>query len=266
MPHIKVNGASVYYEEEGTGNETIVFAHGLLWSGQLYQYQVAEFKKDYRCITLDFRGQGKSEVTESGYDMDTLAEDVAALIKVLNCAPCHFVGLSMGGFVGMRLAFRYPELLKKLFLLATSADPEPQEKLGRYRLLTFVARYFGLGVVSSQVMPIMFGKKFLTDYSRKSFKSELRARIASNHRVGITRAIKGVIERDGVYEDIKKIKTPTVIIVGDQDIATVPAKSERIHSQISGSKLVIIPGAGHSATLEEPEAVNKAIREFLTSN
>lgn len=265
MPHIKVNGANIYYEENGSGKETIVFAHGLLWSGQLYENQVAALKTHYRCITFDFRGQGRSEVTESGYDMDTLAEDAVALIKALNCAPCYFAGLSMGGFVGMRVAFRYPELLKSLILLATSSDPEVKDKLGRYKLLTLVARYFGLGIVSSQIMPIMFGQKFLNDSSRKELQKEYRARIASNNRIGITKAIKGVIERAGVYEDIKKIKTPTVIIVGDQDVATVPAKSERIHSQIANSKLVIIPGAGHSATLEEPEAVNKAISDFLNN-
>lgn len=265
MPHIKVNGANIYYEEQGTGAETIVFSHGLLWSGQLYENQVAALKSHYRCITFDFRGQGRSEATESGYDMDTLAEDAAALIKALNCAPCHFAGLSMGGFVGMRVAFRHPELLKSLILLATSPDAEVKEKLGRYKLLNLVARCFGLGVVSSQVMPIMFGKKFLTDPLRKELKREFKSRIASNHRIGITKAIKGVIEREGVFEEIKKIKTPTLIIVGDQDVATVPAKSERIHSQIEGSKLILIPGAGHSATLEEPEAVNKAISDFLSS-
>ncbi|MBI4854670.1 MAG: alpha/beta fold hydrolase [Acidobacteria bacterium] len=265
MPHIKVNGANIYYEEQGTGAETIVFSHGLLWSGQLYENQVAALKSHYRCITFDFRGQGRSEATESGYDMDTLAEDAAALIKALNCAPCHFAGLSMGGFVGMRVAFRHPELLKSLILLATSADAEVKEKLGRYKLLNLVARCFGLGVVSSQVMPIMFGKKFLTDPLRKELKREFKSRIASNHRIGITKAIKGVIEREGVFEEIKKIKAPTLVIVGDQDVATVPSKSERIHSQIEGSKLILIPGAGHSATLEEPEAVNKAISDFLSS-
>jgi len=265
MPHIKVNGANIYYEEQGSGKETIFFSHGLLWSTKLYENQVAELKKHYRCITFDFRGQGQSEVTDSGYDMETLCEDAVALIKALNGAPCHFAGLSMGGFVGMRIAARYPELLKSLILLETSSDPEPKENLGKYRLLNFIARYLGLGILTGQVMPIMFGKKFLNDPLRKSLKQEMIARLAGNNRIGITRAIKGVIERNGVYEEIKKIKTPTLIIVGDQDVATVPAKSERIHGQISGSKLVVIPGAGHTATIEEPVAVNKTIIDFLST-
>jgi pimeloyl-ACP methyl ester carboxylesterase len=263
MPEIQVNGTTIYYEEEGSGPETIVFAHGLLWSGRLFDSQVEVFKDRYRCIRFDFRGQGRSEVAAAGYDMDTLYEDAAALIERLECAPCHFLGLSMGGFIGMRLAIRRPELLKSLMLLETTADPEPEENQGRYKMLNFVARWFGLGLVANKVMRIMFGKKFLTDPSRKELSAEWRRHMINNHRVGITRAVKGVISREGVYAQLDQIKAPTLIIVGDQDVATAPAKSERMHARIPGSKLVIISGAGHTSSVEEPEAVNAALEEFL---
>lgn len=263
MPYIKVNGANIFYEEQGSGSETILFAHGLLWSGQLYEKQVAVLKDRYRCITFDFRGQGKTEVTRSGYDMDTLCEDAVALIKALRIIPCNFIGLSMGGFIGMRLAFRFPGLLRSLILLETSADPEPKENIGKYRMLNLFARCFGIGIVSGKVMPIMFGKKFLNDPSRKPLILEMKNRIAANHRLGITRAVKGVIDRNGVYDEIKEIKIPTLVVVGDQDVATVPAKAKRIHDQITGSKLVVIPGAGHTSAIEEPEAINKVIIDFL---
>ena len=88
MPRLCVNGATIHYEEHGTGPETIVFAHGLLWSVRMFDRQVDALKDRYRCITFDFRGQGQSEVTATGYDMDTLAADAAALIESLRCAPC----------------------------------------------------------------------------------------------------------------------------------------------------------------------------------
>lgn len=263
MPHLAVNGANIYYEETGAGPEAIVFAHGLLWSGRMYDNQVAVLKERFRCITFDFRGQGQSQVTETGYDMDTLTADAAALIKTLGCAPCHFVGLSMGGFVGMRLAIRYPGLIKSLILLETSADPEPAENIGRYRLLAFTARWISLRFAAGQVMPIMFGQKFLKDPARAQLRQEMKTTLIRNHRVGITRALTGVIERASVYDDLNKIRVPTLIVVGDQDVATVPAKSERIHSQIAGSRLVVIPGAGHTSTVEEPEAINQVLLEFL---
>ncbi len=103
-----INGVDIHYEVSGTGSETIVFAHGLLCNTRLFDGQVAALKGRYRCLTFDFRGQGQSEVTKTGYDMDTLAEDAAELIRTLGAAPCHFAGLSMGGLVAMRLAARQP--------------------------------------------------------------------------------------------------------------------------------------------------------------
>jgi 3-oxoadipate enol-lactonase len=157
---------TIYYEEHGNGDETIVFAHGLLWSGQMYEAQVAALKDRYRCITFDFRGQGQSEATATGYDMDTLAQDALALIKERVGEPVHFVGLSMGGFVGMRLAIHHPEWLLSLSLLETSADPEPKENLLKYKILPKIARIFGMWIVAPQAMKIMFGKTFLTDPAR----------------------------------------------------------------------------------------------------
>ncbi len=263
MPALSVNGAEIHYEDHGGGPETIVFAHGLLWSGRMFDDQVAALGGGYRCITFDFRGQGRSEVTASGYDMDTLTEDAAALIKALDCAPCHFAGLSMGGFVGQRLAIRHGDLLKSLMLLETSADPEPEENIGRYRLLNFVARWLGFGLITGRIMPIMFGRKFLEDPARAGQRQEWRRLLVANHRIGITRAVKGVIERDGTYDQLDLIEVPTLILVGDQDVATVPAKSERMHERIRGSKLVVIPGAGHTSTVEEPRAGSAALESFL---
>ena len=81
MPKLQINDAEIYFEEHGAGPETIVFAHGLLWSGRMFDNQVNALQDRYRCITFDFRGQGQSEVTKSGYDIDTLTEDAAALIE-----------------------------------------------------------------------------------------------------------------------------------------------------------------------------------------
>jgi 3-oxoadipate enol-lactonase len=265
MPTLQINGAEIHYEEHGSSREAIVFAHGLLFSGRMFGDQVEALQARYRCITFDFRGQGQSQVTKSGYDIDTLSDDAARLIETLGCAPCHFAGLSMGGFVGLRLAIRRPELLSSLVLLETSADPEPRGKKVRYRLLNFVARRFGLGLVADRVMPIMFGQKFLRDPSRAALRDEWRRRIIANDRVGITRAASGVVGRAGVYHELDKIALPTLIVVGDQDVTTAPALAQRMHARIRGSQLVVIPGAGHTSTVEEPEAVTEALAQFLDS-
>jgi 3-oxoadipate enol-lactonase len=263
MPHIELNGAQIWYEDTGGAGETILFAHGLLWSGRMFEEQVARFKDRYRCVTFDFRGQGKSEVTDGGYDMDSLTLDAVELIRKLECGPVHFAGQSMGGFVGLRLGIRHPDLLRSLIIIESTSDPEPEENLFKYKTLNFIARWLGFGLVAGQVMPIMFGKKFLEDPDRAERRAHWRRQLVGNDRMGTTRAVRGVYEREGVYEKIGAIITPTLIIIGDQDTATVPEKSERMHEEIKGSKLVFIEGAGHSSTIEEPGQVNAAIEEFL---
>jgi 3-oxoadipate enol-lactonase len=264
MPTLRVNGANLHYEERGAGAETVVFAHGLLWSGRMFDAQVAELSGRYRCIAFDFRGQGGSEVTAGGYDMETLADDAAALIEALGAAPCHFVGLSMGGFIGMRLAVHRPELLRSLVLMETSADPEPN--VLKYRLLGGIVRAFGrtgMRMVMPRVMRIMFGRKFLQDPARAADRELWTERGLANDPVGVTRALQGVIDRRGVYDEIARIALPTLVMVGDQDVATIPAKAERIAARIPGARLTVIPGAGHTASAEEPAFVNRALAEFL---
>lgn len=265
MPRIMLNGAALNIETYGDGPETLVFGHGLLWSGRMFEAQIAVLSRRYRCITIDWRGQGGSEATPDGYDMDTLTEDALCLIREVVGGPVHYLGLSMGGFVGMRLAIRHREWLKSLVLLETSADPEPPEKMLKYSLLKHASRWLGLGVVAAPVMKVMFGRTFLTDPGRRGLREEMRRRLLQNDHRTIGRAIDGVFGRDGVYDGLPGITTPTLIIVGDEDEATIPAKSRRMHAAIPGSRLVVIPGAGHTATVEEPDQVTDAIQSFLDS-
>ncbi|HEX5276565.1 MAG TPA: alpha/beta fold hydrolase [Fluviicoccus sp.] len=263
MPLMRLNGVDLNVEITGNGPETIVFGHGLLWSGRMFEAQIAVLANRYRCITIDWRGQGKSSAPPDGYDMDTLTEDALALIREVAGGPVHYVGLSMGGFVGMRLAIRHREWLKSLTLLETSADPEPLAKRPKYSALTAVTRVAGVRAVASSVMKVMFGKTFLKDPFRRAEREEMRRRLLENDRERIVPAIRGVFTREGVYEYLHCITTPTLIIVGDEDAATVPAKSQRMFNAIPGNRLVIIPGAGHTSTVETPGAVTAAITDFM---
>ncbi len=263
MAFAQINGQSLYFEDSGGPGEPVLFSHGLLMSSAMFEGQVATLAPRYRCIAYDHRGQGRS--ADRGGRIHTIEEnyrDAASLIEMLGIAPCHFVGLSMGGFVGMRLAARRPDLLRSLVLLDTSADPEPRENIGRYTLLNAIASWFGIGLVVRRVMPIMFGRYFLTDPSQADVRAEWRQRLAANRR-GIVRSVRGVIEREGVADEITRIATPTLVMVGDQDVATTPEKAKRIVSLIPGARLLTIPNAGHSASVEQPALVTAAISEFI---
>jgi pimeloyl-ACP methyl ester carboxylesterase len=260
MPRVRVNGAELHYASTGSGPETVVFSHGLLLSGEMFREQVRHLSPRYRVVTYDHRGQGRSETTPGGYDMDGLAVDAAGLLEAIDAVPCHFAGLSMGGFVGMRLAARRPELLRSCILLETSAGTEPSA--ARFRVLNWALRLVGARPLARQVMPIMFGRSFLADPARAAERAEWEGRLASLPR-SVHRAVAGVIERRAVFEELSRIRVPTLILVGEEDAPTPPAMAEAIGAAIPGSRLVRIPRAGHTSTVENPDAVNAALDAFL---
>ncbi len=169
----------------------------------------------------------------------------------------------MGGFVGMRLAAQHPALLKTLTLLDTSAEPEPHENGPKYRVLNFVARWIGLWAVTGSVKPILFGKTFLNDPSQAAEREKWTKALTSNDRIGITRAVQGVIDRKECTGLLSKVEIPVGIGVGDEDVATVPAKSESMNAAIKGSELQVFKGAGHSSSIETPEQVNELIERTV---
>ncbi len=262
MPEIEANGVKIFYEDTGIGEQTIIFSHGLLYSHRMFQDQIDFLKTKYRIIAYDHRGQGQSEA-KSPYDMDTLTEDAAQLIKVLINGPVHFVGLSMGGFVGMRLAARYPKLVKSLILLDTSANAEPVENLPKYKILNGLVKWFGvLPPITNQVMPIMFAQSWLSD-PLNSDKIKFWKKELTSNKKSIHGPVEGVIYRKGIESELSNITCPTLILVGDEDVATKPEKAKFIQMGITGAKLHMIPGAGHSSSIEKPKEVNRLIGDWL---
>jgi len=263
MPTIRVNDSELYYEDTGGSGTPIVFCHGLLWNVALFAPQIAALKGRYRCVAYDHRGQGRSaDGTGRAIDMGTLTADATALIEALGLGRVHFCGLSMGGFIAMRLGINRPDLVRSLLLLETSADAEPPGNRPKYRALNLIARLFGFGLVADSLMKILYGQTVLKDPTRAADRAAWRRQLMSNRR-SIWRAVNGVIERPGIYGELGKIGAPTLVMVGEEDVATVPAKAQRIADAIKGAKLVRIPQAGHSATVEQPAAVNAAIIAFL---
>ena len=266
MPEITVNGVTLFYQDKGAGADTVVFSHSYLVDSTHFAPQIEALSDRYRCIAYDHRGHGRSQVTEAGYDVENLYADAVALIEALHCAPCHFVGLSVGGFIGMRIGIRRPALLKSLTLMDTSADPESRKGLRQYRLFMAVVRWFGLRPVIGKVMSLLFGEKFLRDPERQDEVKEWKRRIASLNKKAGMEFGKGIYARAGVYEELSTITVPTLVMAGENDTATPVAQAERIAKKIPGAKLFVVPGAGHLCTVEEPAAVNAAIEEFVAAH
>ncbi len=264
MPTLAVNGTTLHYEDTGVGSsgETIVFSHGLLWGTELFAPQIEALRGRYRCIAWDHRGQGRSAADHREHiGIELVWQDAVALLEALGLTQVHFCGLSMGGFVGMRMAARRPDLVRSLILIETSSDPEPVENVARYRLLARVVKLLGPRVVRGRVAAIMLGKTILTERSRHADVE--RFLTIMTRRRDIWRAVHGVIDRAGIHDELVRVTLPTVILVGDEDVATPRARADKIAGAIAGAQVVTIPRAGHSSTVEEPTAVIAAMESFL---
>ena len=265
MPTLAVDGIDLAYEERGAGTP-VVFSHGLLWTGGMFDAQVAALSPRHRCIAYDHRGQGKSGTSPQPYDMERLTADAATLIEKLGAAPCHFVGLSMGGFVGMRLAARRPELLRTLTLVETAADSEPRWNVPKYRALTLVARALGFSPVVGAVMRIMFGATFLRDPERAELRERMRKELLALDVARVEAALDAVVRRRPILDELGRIRTPTLVLHGDEDRAITLGRAAQMARAIEGSRMVVVPHAGHTSSVEAPAAITRELAAFIEAH
>lgn len=263
MPTIRLNGCKYFYQDVGQGPETIVFGHGFLMTHELFAHQVSALQNRYRCIALDWRGQGRSQVTADGYEVPQLCDDVVTLIELLELGPVHYVGLSMGGFVGYHLALRRPDLLRTLTLMDTTADAEQDAARRRYAAMLWTLRLLGYGPLRRRVLPLFFGPHFRHDPYRRGIRERWERILVSHDRRGAFRAGMAIFSRSSVADRLAEITTPTLVLVGAQDETTPLDAARRTAEAVPDAQLAVIPEAGHSAPVENPDAVTAALEAFL---
>jgi 3-oxoadipate enol-lactonase len=266
MADMVIRGARLHVEDTGGDDdrEVILFSHGLLWNTSLFAPQVDALRERYRCIAWDHRGQGRSEVPADGDEItiEEVTADAIEFIEQLDVAPCHFVGLSMGGFVGTRIAARRPELLRSLVLLETTAEPEDPANVNRYRLLNLLARTIGVRAVLSRVAPIMVGSTVLEDPSLADRRTHILDNLGANRR-SIHKAVNGVVRRGGNVDELPAIACPVTILHGEEDVAISRERASCLADGIPHATWVDVPRAGHSSTVENPDFVTAAIVDHL---
>ena len=265
MPIVRVNGTDLHYDDTRGPDEPVLFLHGFLFDGRQYQAQVASLRDRYRCITLDFRGQGKSAASRSGYQIEQHTADVLAMIRRLDIAPVHLVGLSMGGFVALRLAAREPGLVRSLALLNTSAAAHSRSKFPKQLVLAGVARVAGvsLPLLRSGIEAEMYGEAFRKDPARAAEREVWRQRWEQADRSSLVKPLLGFMIRPDIRDELHDVTVPTLVIAGEADASLPPSFSREIQSLIAQSRLVELPGVGHSSPIEDPDGVTRVLEQFL---
>ena len=265
---VVVNGVRLRVEQEGSGEEAIVFSHGLMRDRRMFDAQVAALHGRYRCVRYDHRGQGDSESPrEAVIPFESLYEDAVTLIDTLGLAPCHWIGLSMGGMVGMRLAARRPDLLRSALLLGTTGERDSRGIVIQTRLSLAARRILGpqlaVKVLLEPTMRRFYSPTFRHDPDRRADYVAERADMANKAQTTPSAVIKGVLKRAAVVNELPRIGVPTLVIVGEDDTAITPSKARRLATAIPGARFKIVARAGHTAPVEQPSVVTTLIADFL---
>jgi 3-oxoadipate enol-lactonase len=258
-----VNGIDTYYELHGKpGAPWLAFSHSLACNLRMWDGQIEALKDRFRILAYDTRGHGKSSAPAGPYTLEAMADDLRALLSHLDIQRLHFVGLSMGGMIGQTFALKYPGLLTSLTLAdTTSRYPAEAAPLWQERIRT---------AESNGMQPLLQAtlERWFTEPFRKSHPDKVK-KIAESILATPVAGYAGccaAIPKIDVTARLKEIKCRALVICGEQDAGTPPAMARQIQENLPGSKLVLIPQAAHLSNLEQPEAFNRALTEFLTKS
>lgn len=259
MAYLTVNDVRLHFERyPQPGKPVLVLSHSLFFDWRMFEPLIALLQKDFEILVYDHRGQGQSS-HGGARDMDTLTEDAVALIDALELAPCYFAGNSMGGFVALRLAARYPDRLRGCIVMGSSADLEHQ--LAEFQPLVEQLAREGAADQIDTLMYIMFGDDTLRSPAQAALCAQWRARMRQlGSEIGA--AAHGVISRASVLPELAGLQVPLLVLAGAQDHAYSIAQSEQIVSASGRGNCRVIQAAGHSVALEQPEQVAEAISLF----
>jgi 3-oxoadipate enol-lactonase len=252
------DGVTIHYEIEGRAEgPPLVFSNSLGTNLHMWDAQAKEAAGlGFRVIRYDQRGHGESEAPAGSYTLKRLAEDAIDLLDALEIEKTSFVGLSMGGMTGMRLAKNYPRRFARVALCNTAAFMPPKDMWdARIKSVTDGGMESVVDAVVERWFTPGFRQKELEEVKR------IRAQILSTKRAGYAgccAAIRDMDERDF----LGTIEAPVLVVIGAQDPATTPEKGEYVAGNIPGAQKVVLDAA-HLSNIERPEEFNRTVFGFL---
>jgi 3-oxoadipate enol-lactonase len=259
-----INEIRLHYVHIGQGIP-LLFVHGYPLDHTLWQPQIEGLADMAWLIMPDLRGFGQSDAPDQVYTMDQHADDLAALLDVLKIERAVVCGLSMGGYIALAFWRKYATRVRGLILVDTRAGTDaPAARQSRLDMVELVKRH-GAAAAAKAMLPRLMAES--TRQSRPDVVESVRAMMLRQPPVGIIGAQLGMAERPDSTPTLPTITVPTLAVFGDQDVITPAEPDGRILAEaIPDARLVVIPNAGHLSNLEQPEAFNATVREFLSAN
>jgi 3-oxoadipate enol-lactonase len=263
MATIHANGITIYHERHGPADAPVlVLNNGILMNAAgSWLPQTPAFAASYRVLQYDCRGQGQSDHPDGPYSMAQHADDLAALLDVLEVRRAHVLGISYGGEVSQAFALRYRERVASLVLADTVSEVGPELRLGvegwKAAALSGDPDLFYLVTA-----PWNFSPAFMARHA--ALLEAARERYRTLDLPAVARLCDAFLGVDFTSQ-LHELDVPTCILVGECDLLKGPRYADILHAAIRGSRLHVLAGAGHAATWEAPAEFNRIVLEFLAT-
>jgi pimeloyl-ACP methyl ester carboxylesterase len=261
MPYVPTRDIITYYEEAGSG-EPLVLIRGLGSDLQAWAPSIPALAKQFRVITYDNRGAGRTSAPDKPYSIEGMADDLAALLDALKIAKASVVGYSMGGMVAQEFALKHAGKLEKLVLLATAPGLDGYSRVVIQNFINIRRSNMSRDHIVRQQAPFIYSTELLDDPAR--FERAVQATVDNPYAQqdhAFIRQAQAILAFDATAR-AGGIKAQTLIVSNSDDILIPPRNAEKLGALISGAKTVTLEG-GHAGVTEGPNEHNAAFMEFL---
>jgi pimeloyl-ACP methyl ester carboxylesterase len=250
-------------DDSGGAGIPLVLIHGFPLDRTIWSAQVRGLADVARVITPDLRGFGESPLQRSATatTMDDYAADVAGLLDALDVEDAVIGGVSMGGYVAMAFHRAYPRRVRGLVLVDTRGGPDSEEARESRDQAAALARARGTAAVAAQMLEKMLTRA--NAHANEGMRLALSELMGAQPVEGVVAALSAIRDRPDSRPAKARITVPTLVVCGAEDELIPPSESEALRDAIRWARLVLIPGAAHLPNYEQPEAFNRAVREFL---
>jgi pimeloyl-ACP methyl ester carboxylesterase len=260
MPILRSDDAEIYYEIQGDG-PPVVLLHPFPAHHEFWRPVIPALQSRYRLILPDLRGHGQSEVGQGPAVMAKHAADIARIMDAVEVGEAAFIVCSIGGYIVFEFLRRYRARVSALALCDTRPQADTSEaRANRLKNADAVLEQGSPQFLESMI-PKLLGTTTVS--SRPDLVEAALRMMRGVSPENISLVLRGMAERPDSTPDLKHINLPTLIVIGEEDTLSSGADGELMRQNIPGSRLKMIPKAGHYAPWERPEAVAPLLRQFL---
>ncbi|MBV8410393.1 MAG: alpha/beta fold hydrolase [Alphaproteobacteria bacterium] len=256
MRRVEANGTTIAYAQSGQG-APLLLLHGAEADHAMFDDFAPLLAQSFTVIAYDQRDCGDTRNPAQLYGLEELAGDAAALVAALGYARAHVFGTSLGGAIAQVLAARHPERVDRLVLASTFRAGTPPLAINPEVFPKLAALRGGLPQTASEIARYFFPDELLAG------RPELLDMFKGNRRDEAQKERRAGILTHPVTADLGAIKAPTLVLVGAEDRLIPPAHSLSLASEIAGAQSVVLPALGHVGTIQDPDAVARAVLSFL---